>query len=325
MTLKLPNSERPVSRLVLGTMTFGERVDRAGARDMVAMALDAGVTWFDTANKYTGGTSERLLGDAVATRRDEVVLATKVRNAVDEHDRDAGLSREAIPRAVDASLARLRTDHIELLYFHRPDWEVEIEESLEAANELIVAGKIGELGLSNYPAWSIVEAQAISARRGWPPPRVHQLMYNLTARAADGEYSRFTERAGMLDVVYNPLAGGLLTGKHLPSGTPPDAPPDDGRFAQSLYRDRYWHSRTFEAVARLQQLAQEAGCSMVELAYRWLRGRDLTDAILIGASGAAQLQENLAAASQPPLEDALQSACDTIWDEFRGPVPAYWR
>lgn len=152
MTVKLPNSDRAVSRLVLGTMTFGDRVDRAGARDMVAMALDAGVTWFDTANKYTGGASERLLGEALGSRRDEVVLATKVRNAVDEQDRDAGLSRAAIPRAVEASLRRLRTDHIELLYFHRPDWEVDIEESLEAANELIVAGKVGELGLSNYPA-----------------------------------------------------------------------------------------------------------------------------------------------------------------------------
>jgi aryl-alcohol dehydrogenase-like predicted oxidoreductase len=317
----VPGTGLPASKLVLGTMTFGDRVGRSEAMAMVDAAYDAGVTWFDTANKYAGGESERLLGEALRGRRDQVVVATKVRHPVVAGDPDAGLRPDAILRAVDASLARLGMDHIDVLYFHQPDWKVDVEPALETVAGLVEAGKVGVLAASNHPAWLLAEMRATSVRRGWAAPTIHQFMYNLTARGADGEYARFSAHAGLHNVVYNPLAGGLLTGRY----RGPEQRPDQGRFTQQLYRDRYWHRATFAAVDALVTLATEAGLTPVELAYRWLLGRELVDAIIVGASGLAQLEQNLAAAAGPPLDRDLRTQCDVIWAELRGPVPPYWR
>jgi aryl-alcohol dehydrogenase-like predicted oxidoreductase len=320
MSATVPGTDLSEGRVMLGTMTFGDRVDAPEARRMIDLAYDHGIRWFDTANKYAEGRSERIVGEALR-HRDDVVIATKVRHPVVDGDEVAGLAPRAIVRALDASLERLGRDRVDVLYLHQPDWDVPVADIVGAVDELVVAGKVGELAVSNHPAWMIAELRAESRRVGAAAPRVHQFMYNLLARDADGEYARFARTAGLHNVVYNPLAGGLLTGRYTRTG----APPSSGRFTQQLYLDRYWHPSLLEAAARVVELAREAGLAPVELAYRWLAGAALVDAVIVGASSIGQLEENLNAAARPPLEPGLQARCDEVWEDLRGPVPRYWR
>lgn len=313
-----------VSRMVLGTMTFGGQVDQATAAAMVARCRDAGVTLFDTANAYTGGASEQLLGAAVAPFRDEVLIASKVFNPVGEGPDDRGLSRRAVEKALEATLRRLGTDYLDLYYLHSPDRDVPIEETLGAMADAVDAGKVRYVGMSNYAAWQLAEARCVAERHGWPPVQVSQPLYNLLSRRIEDEYAEFAERSGMHDIVYNPLAGGLLSGKHTDSGRPEPG----GRFASQLgemYRGRYWNAAQFEAVAALRGIASEAGLTLVELAFRWLLSRPLVDAVLIGASRLEQLEANLAAADGPPLGADVMAACDDVWATLRGAAPPYNR
>ena len=308
------------SRLVLGTMTFGSQVDEAAASQMVARALDAGITHLDTANSYNDGRSEEIVGRALGSRRDEVVLATKVFNRFGPGADEQGLSAPAVRKAIDASLRRLGTDHVDIYYLHQPDWTVPIEETLGAMAELVTAGKVRHVGVSNYAAWQICEVRNLAERNGWPPVVVSQQMYNLLARSIEDEYAAYSERAGLADVVYNPLAGGLLTGKHQY-----DAAPTAGRFTNEMYRDRYWTKGQFEAVSRLGEAAAGAGLSLIELSLRWLLSRPVVDAVLLGASSLGQLEANLAAAEGPALDEDTLAACDAVWRELRGPIPRYNR
>lgn len=319
-TRVLPGIERPWGRVGLGTLAFGAAVGPDEAVVMVKTAIAAGVTMFDTANAYTGGASERLLGQALGARRDECLIATKAHHRHGPGPDDAGLSPAAIRLALEGGLGRLGTDWVDLLYFHQPDWEVPFEESLGAAQELVEAGKVRAVALSNYPAWEIARGHAVADHRGWPRPRIHQLMYNLLARGVEEEYAAFATGAGLVNVVYNPLAGGLLTGRYDRADLP-----EVGRFSSEVYRDRYWHGPVFEAVQQLQVIAREAGLTLVELSYAWLWSRPLVDVVLLGAASLAQLEANLAAAAHPALSDDVLAACDEVWQRLRGPVPRYWR
>lgn len=319
-----PGTDLQVPRLVLGTMTFGAQVDRAGAAAMVGRCLEAGVTMFDTANSYAGGASEELLGQAVAPVRDQVLLASKVFNRIGDGPDDRGLRRPAIERALEATLRRLGTDHLDLYYLHSPDREAPIEETLEAMASAVAAGKVRAVGMSNYAAWQLAEARCLTERHGWPAVHVSQLLYNLLSRRIEDEYAEFSGRYDMYNIVYNPLAGGLLTGKH----RDPARPEAGGRFGNDLgamYRDRYWNSAQFEAVEALGTIAAQAGLSLVELAFRWLLSRPLVDSILLGASSLDQLEANLAAASGPPLGTDVLEACDGVRVALRGAAPAYNR
>lgn len=312
-----------VSRLVLGTMTFGGQVDAATATAMVARCRDAGVTMFDTANSYNAGVSEEMLGAAVRPFRNEVLLASKVFNPTGDGADDRGLSRAAVDKALDATLRRLGTDHLDLYYLHAPDRSVPLEETLASMADAVAAGKVRFVGMSNYAAWQLAEARCLAQRHGWPPVHVSQPMYNLLARRVEDEYAEFSERYRMHDIVYNPLAGGLLTGKHTDPGRP-----QPGRFGSELgemYRGRYWNAVQFEAVAALREIAEQAGLTLVELAFRWLLGRPLVDAVLLGASSLEQLEANLAAADGPPLTSDVLAACDDVWVRLRGAAPAYNR
>lgn len=319
-----PGTDLSVPRLVLGTMTFGAQVDRAGAAAMVGRCLDAGVTMFDTANSYTGGTSEELLGEAVAGVRGEVLLASKVFNKTGDGPLDRGLRRPAIERALEATLRRLGTDHLDLYYLHAPDREAPLEETLEAMAAAVAAGKVRAIGMSNYAAWQLAEARSLTERSGWPAVSVSQPMYNLLARRIEDEYAEFSERYEIFNIVYNPLAGGLLTGKH-DAAARPEA---EGRFGNALgpmYRDRYWNRAQFDAVDALRAVAASAGLTLVELAFRWLLGRPLVGSVLLGASSLDQLEANLAAADGPPLAPDVLEACDDVWATLRGAAPAYHR
>ncbi len=319
-----PGTDLAVPRLVLGTMTFGAQVDRDTAAAMVARCRDAGVTMFDTANSYNAGASEEILGEVVAPFRDEVLLSSKVFNRTGDGPDDAGLRPAAVRKALDATLRRLGTDHLDLYYLHAPDWRTPIEETLEAMAGAVAAGKVRWVGMSNYAAWQIAEARCLAQAHGWPPVSVSQPLYNLLARRVEDEYASFSARAGLHDIVYNPLAGGLLSGKHRR-----DAAPAPGtRFAAELgpmYRDRYWNEAQFAAVEALGRVAAEAGLTLVQLAFRWLLGRPLTGSVLVGASRLEQLEANLAAADGPPLGDDVLRACDDVWMTLRGAAPAYNR
>jgi aryl-alcohol dehydrogenase-like predicted oxidoreductase len=304
-----------VSRLVFGAMTFGSQVSESDAATMVELALDAGINMFDTAASYNDGASEQILGAALSRRRNDVLIATKV------HPRTAGLTRDAIRSAIDASLARLGTDHVDVYYLHQPDWTTPVEETLETMNDLVRAGKIRHIGLSNYAAWQIADVRAKSATRSWQVPVISQQMYNLLARRIEDEYAAFARSANTFDIAYNPLAGGLLTGKHRPTGTPASGT----RFSQEAYRTRYWNDAQFAAVDRLRAAAEHDGVSLLELAYRWLLSRPMVDAILVGASSVAHLRENLAAARGDGVSAEALEACDEVWTALRGVAPSYNR
>ncbi len=319
-TVALGKTGLTVSKACLGTMTFGSQVGPAEARRMVDYALDRGVNFFDTANVYNQGASEEITGRALKAKRSAVVLATKVRGRMKTPKEYGGLSPQAIRYAAEESLRRLGTDYIDIYYLHQPDYAVEIEETLGAMDDLRREGKIRFVATSNYAAWQMAEIAAISARRGFPAPAVAQPMYNCLARGIEQEYLPFTKRYGIANVCYNPLAGGLLSGKQsLAAG-----PLAGTRFDfNAVYRKRFWHPAYFEAVEALRAVAARCGVSPVELALRWLASR--ADCLIVGASRFEHLTENLASCAGGALPDEALESCDAVWEQLRGPTPRYNR
>jgi aryl-alcohol dehydrogenase-like predicted oxidoreductase len=311
-----------VSRLSFGTMTFGSQADAATAGRMVDRCLDAGINFFDTANVYNKGVAETILGNALAGRREKVILATKVRGKMGEGSDESGLSRAAIRKALDASLQRLRTDYVDVYYLHQPDYDIPIEETLAALDEVVRAGKVRFPAVSNYAAWQVCEIHCISERSGFKPPWISQPMYNLLARGLEEEYLPFAQRFGIAVVPYNPLAGGLLTGKHSQQRGPLTGSRFDGN---KLYLDRYWHADDFAAVEELAGVAREAGLTLVELSLRWLLSQAQVDSVILGASRREQLEENLKACDGAPLDENVLARCDAVWKRLRGVTPKYSR
>ncbi|NVO14398.1 MAG: aldo/keto reductase [Rhodoplanes sp.] len=322
---KLAHTDLTVSRLCFGTMTFGKPVDQATADRMVARCLEEGIDFFDTANAYQLGGAETMLGNALRDRRKDVVLATKVQHKMGEGADESGLSKRAILRQVEESLKRLQTDWIDLYYLHQPDPSVPIEESLEAMDTLVRTGKVRFVATSNYAAWQVCEMFWISERNGWRPPAVSQPMYSLVARGIESEYLPMAKRLGVSTFVYNPLAGGLLTGKHDAKSVTAGGRFDPAFWGKSLYADRYWHPRTFEAVESLKAIAAAAGRSLISLAFNWVLHHTAADGLVLGASRLEQLEQNLATCREGPLSAETVAACDAVWEEFRGPVPVYNR
>jgi aryl-alcohol dehydrogenase-like predicted oxidoreductase len=318
---RVPHTDLEVSRLVMGTMTFGSQVDEQAAAEMIGRCLDEGINMFDTANAYNEGLSEEILGKLIAPHRAGTLIATKVFNPMGEAPDDRGLSRAAIHKAIEASLRRLGTDYIDLYYFHQPDWDTGIEESLEALQELVDAGKVRYAGLSNYAAWQIAEIHCLQAAAERPPLCVSQQLYNLLARRLDDEYAAFSNRYDIFDIVYNPLAGGLLTGKHRRQ----QAPEQGTRFSQAMYRQRYWDEQHFAALEDLRNIAGDAGLDLVQLSFRWLLGQDLVDAVLLGASSMEHLEKNLEACRGPRLDHDTLKRCDEVWERLHGPAASYNR
>lgn len=318
----LQGTDLTVGRIVFGAMTFGAQVEEPEAAAMVERCREAGVTMFDTSNNYSEGASEEILGRVVKPFRDEIQLTTKVGSHVDQSDESlTGLKKKAIIRALEGSLERLGTDYVDVYYFHRPDYATPIEESLEAVDELVRAGKVRYLGQSNFAAWQIAEALGLASQHSWPELRIAQQQYNLVSRRVESEYERAAERLGLSTIAYNPLAGGLLTGKHRYD----KLPEDNSRFAKPVYRDRYWNQDTFQAVEELAKIADDAGMTLVELSFRWLLARPLTTCVLLGASRMDQLESNLAAVQGNAPDEETMRRCDEVWERLRGPAPDYNR
>jgi 1-deoxyxylulose-5-phosphate synthase len=318
----LQHTELKISRASFGTMPFGKQADQAASTRMVDQCLEAGVNFFDTANMYNLGRAEEVLGAALGPRRSQVVLASKVRYRMGEAPDESGLSRAAIRKALEASLKRLGTDYLDLYYLHWPDYDTPIEETLEAIDEAVRSGKVRYPAISNYAAWQVAEIFCISGQRGYRPPHVSQPMYNLLARGIEDEYTSFARRFGVSLVVYNPLAGGLLTGKHSRERGPIAGTRFDSNL---LYLGRYWHHDYFAAVDELRAIATDAGKTLVELAVQWLLAQQQVDSVILGASRPDQLAENLKACESGSLNAATVARCDEVWKRLRGVTPKYNR
>ena len=319
--VKLGRSGLEVSRICLGTMTFGGQADEDAARRMVDRCLDAGVNFFDTANVYGQGRAETILGRALGGRRQQVVVASKVRGVMKDAPGESGLSKSQILRAIDSTLRRLGTDYLDIYYLHQPDYTVPLEESLGAIDELVRAGKVRHPASSNYAAWQVVQMLWMAKERGWHAPYISQPMYNLLARGIEQEYLPMCRESGVATVVYNPLAGGLLTGKQNVQ-----APIAGSRFDKNqMYLDRYWHPACFDAVEELRGLAHREGRPLASLALNWLLYHTPADCVILGASRIEQLEENLKALDDGPLSEAALAGCDAVWNTLRGITPRYNR
>lgn len=313
-----------IPRAVLGTMTFGDTVDHDTAAGMLDLALDAGVTEIDTANAYAGGTTEEMLGDLLARRPGRFTVATKAGMPHPDAGDAPPLSPRAVRACLEGSLRRLRLDHVDLFYLHQPDPATPSAETVGEVAALAQEGLIGRVGVSNFAAWQIAELRQLFAAAGLPGPVVAQQLYNLVARRIDDEYAGFARTSGIETMVYNPLGGGLLSGRYSF-----DTAPGEGRFATSrlspMYRERYWDPRMFEAVGALSAIAADAGVSLPELALRWLASRPVVASVLLGASKPAHLTANLAALARGPLPADVVDHCDDVGRRLRGPMPAYNR
>ncbi|HEX2880558.1 MAG TPA: aldo/keto reductase, partial [Polyangiaceae bacterium] len=289
-----------VPELILGTMNFGKRTAEPDALRILDCALERGVTFWDTANAYVNGEGERILGKALRGRRDRVLVASKVglwrsggttAGLLQSGGQAEGLSRARIFAACDESLQRLQTDYLDLYFLHVPDPSTPIEESLSAMAELIRLGKIRSWGTSNYASWQMLEMIQWCDREGVQRPLLTQQIYNLSVRQLDIEYFAFASKYRLHTAVYNPLAGGLLSGKHQFG-----EPPAGSRFQNNaMYQARYWSERSFAAVASYQAVANELGVDLATLAYAWLGTRSGVDSILIGPGSVEHLEHALRA------------------------------
>ena len=318
---RVPGTDLMLSRLCFGNMTFGGQTDYAAAERMINFCLDRGIDFLDTANVYNKGAAEEMLGRTLEGRRGRVVLATKVRGVMGPGPDESGLSRAAILKAVDDSLRRLRTDYIDIYYFHAPDYATPLEESMDAMEQLIRQGKVRYPAVSNYAAWQVCRMHWLADVRGYEPTRIAQMIYNLMARGIEQEFLPLASDAGVATVVYNPLAGGMLTGKQQP-GAPLPGTRFDGN---KLYLDRYWHPDFFAAVEELKAAAAAAGRTLVSLSLNWLLHHTPVKSIILGASRLAQLELNLAACEEGPLDELTVKRCDEIWARLRGVTPRYNR
>lgn len=309
-------------KIVLGTMNFGPQLDLEASRNMVQRFLETGNVELDTAYVYNGGDTEKYLGNILPKIDSKYYLATKV------HPRITGkLDRETILMEFNESLSRMNCDKVDLLYFHFPDGKTPIDEALDTIAELHEKGKIKELGLSNYPAWQVVDIWHKCEAHGCPRPTVYQGMYNALCRNVEPELIPAIRSLGMRFYAFNPLAGGLLTGKHMQD----EKLEGDGRFARlKSYRDRYWKQSYFDAIDEIKKACEAENIPMVEASYRWLVNHsmmksELGDGILLGASRIDQMEQNMVAATKGELPQSILDAMDAAWEIAKTDSPAYFK
>jgi 1-deoxyxylulose-5-phosphate synthase len=302
-------------------MTFGLQCDEDTSRAILDTAIDGGITFIDTADVYplggsleTVGRTEEIVGRWLAGRRDEVVVATKCVGPTGRSRWDRGASRRHILDAVDASLRRLGTDYIDLYQLHSYDPETPIDESLSALDHLVHVGKVRYVGCSNFLAYQLARAIGRSETLAVARMDSVQPRYNLLFRQIERELLPLCVEEGIGVIPYNPIAGGLLTGKHRREAVP------EGRFtlgrAGQMYQDRYWHDREFDTVEALLPLAAKAGVSLTTLAVQWVLANSAISSAIVGASNPAQLADSLAALEKS-LDPALKDELDDLTAPYR--------
>ena len=312
-----------VSKLCLGTMTFGLQCDEPTSVAILDAAAEAGIDFIDTSDVYplggdltTQGRTEEIVGRWMKGKRDRFVLATKCFGRTGEAPFDQGNSRKHILSAIDESLRRLDTDYIDLYQLHGYDEETPIDETLQALDDVVRQGKVRYIGCSNFLTYQMVRAIGRSETLGLVRFDSSQPRYNLLYREIEREMLPYALEEGVGVIPYNPIAGGLLSGKHNRA----EAPPEGTRFtlgnAASRYQERYWHEREFDTVEQLGLLADKAGTSLVTLAVAWVLANPAITAPIIGASRAEQLDASVAAV-EFHLEADLKAELDKLTYEYR--------
>lgn len=293
-----------VSELCMGTMTFGGdgywkhigEQTQDEADELIQTAIDAGVNFIDTANIYSYGQSERILGQSLRNlgiSRDEVVVASKVRGAMDDGPNQQGLSRYHVMHSVDRSLERLKLDHLDILYVHGVDSIMPVEEIMHTLNDLVASGRVRYLGVSNWPAWMIMKAQGIADRRGWHQFKAMQHFYSLSGRDAEDELLPFAKSENLAFMPWSPLAGGFLSGKYTRKNqnTGGGSRRDDFDFPP-IDKDQ-----AFDIVDVLKEIGEEHDVSAAEIALAWVRLQAGVTSTIIGAKNMKQLTSNLHSAN----------------------------
>ena len=289
------------SAIGLGTNQFGGKVDQQGVNEIVATALEEGITFIDTADVYQGGRSEEAIGVALKGRRHDVLLATKVASKSGEGPNDYGASRYHILNAVEGSLRRLQTDYIDLYQIHRWDATTPIEETLRVLDDLVRSGKVRYIGASNFAAWQLARANLLAELRGWSPFVTIQPHYHMLERSIERELIPYCSAYHVGIVPYFPLAGGFLTGKYR-RGL---AAPPGSRGESSPYVQRYMTEANYDKVERLTAWAQERGHTMGELAHAWLLAQPQVCSVISGATRPEQVRSNARAATWHLTADEL--------------------
>ena len=275
-----------VSPLCFGTMSFGGDADEAASAELYKAVRDKGINFLDCADVYVGGRSEEILGRLIAHERDQIVLTTKCHGPMGDGPNDGGLSRRHITSAVEASLKRLNTDRVEVLFIHKWEDEPPMDVQLRAIEDLVRAGKVLHVGVSNWAAWQVAKGLGLAALHQWQPIDVIQPMYNLVKRQAEVEILPQARDAGLGVITYSPVGGGLLSGKYSDGGT--------GRIVDNpMYTARYPAGRMHEIAAAFSAKAREIGTHPVTLAVAWVMSNPDVTCPIIGARSVEQLGPSL--------------------------------
>jgi len=324
---QLGRSGLRVSIMTLGTMTFGGKgmfgalgsVGLEETERQVRMALDAGVNLIDTADMYSGGLAEELLGQAIEKRRDDILLSTKGRMVLSDDPNDGGSSRHHLMRALEASLRRLGTDHVDIYHVHEWDGQTPLEETMETLDAMVRSGKVRYLGVSNYSGWQLMKALATADAHGYQRFASNQIHYTLESRDAEYELLPLSVDQGLGVMVWSPLAGGLLSGKYRRGkDTPEGTRQVDDRWNEPPVRDR---EKLYDTVETLVEIGDAHGVSPAQVALGWLLTRPAVSTLVIGARKDDQLRDNLAAAELTLAPDEIRalervSAPDMIYPHW---------
>jgi len=308
-----------VSEICLGTMTFGNQCDEPTSRAIMDKAFEHGVTFFDTADVYPlggaleiKGRTEEFVGNWLKGRREQIVLATKFAGEMGAGPNDRGGSRKHILQAVEASLRRLQTDYIDLYQMHSADFETPLDETLRALDDLVHSGKVRYIGCSNYPAWWLTKALWTSDKLGLARFDSVQPRYNLLFRHIETELLPLALDQGLGVISYNPLAGGMLTGRYQAGQSVQEGTRFGLENAGQLYRSRYWQEAQMQAVDQLKQLCDEHKVSITRVALAWVLAQPAITSAIVGTSKAEQLDQSLPTIDLT-LDEQLLAACDDIW------------
>ena len=309
-------------KLVLGTMNFGPQINQDVGYEMISAFIAKGYVEIDTAYVYNDGTTENMLGKILPDfDRTSFSIASKV------NPRFTGkLDKNAVINQCHESLERMNLDYIDILYLHMPDSETPVEVALEACAELVENNKVKEIGLSNFPSWLVAHSWNVCEKNGWQLPTVYQGLYNAISRNTENELFLCLQHYKMRFYAFNPLAGGLLTGKHLDF----EKMPEDGRFHRlASYRKRYWKPSYIEAVKLITEICVSLNIKPAEAAYRWLafhsKLNDINnDAIIIGASSIEQFNSNLNSLERGELPIEILETFDNAWQESKSESPDYF-
>jgi aryl-alcohol dehydrogenase (NADP+) len=322
-TTKFGQTGLTVSRLVLGTMTFGLQTDEETSIKILDTAAEAGINFLDTADVYplggglsTAGRTEEIIGRWLKGKREHFIIATKAVGKVGPAPWNQGSSRKHILDAIDASLRRLGTDYVDLYQLHSDDASTPLDETLEALDTIVHAGKVRCIGVSNFLAYRLARALGRADVRPLTRFVSIQPRYNLLFREIERELLPLAQEEGLAVIPYNPLAGGLLTGKHKQAAGPTAGTRFTLGAAAERYQERYWHDREFNTVEELRTVADLAGLSLTTLALAWVLANPIITAPIIGASRPEQLIDSLKAV-EVKLDDNLKQKLNDITTEYR--------